>query len=66
MRSYASFGMWALLVKKVRSLLGGCDGSLFIVKFPFVQYKIGKLIKGILMYVFHEDFDASLWDLEVG
>ena len=36
MRSYASFGMWALLVKRFDPILGRCGSSLFVVKFSFV------------------------------
>ena len=63
MRSYASFGRWVLLVKRFGPILGRCDGSLFIVKFSFVKYKIGEIFNDILMYVFHENFDASLWNV---
>ena len=65
MRNYASLGRWVLLVKRFSPILGRCDNSLFIVKFPFVEYKIGKVFNGILMHVFHESFAVSLWDFEV-
>ena len=65
MRGCASFRRWALLVKRFGPILGWCDSSLFIVKFPFVEYKVGKVLNGILMYVFHESFDVILWNFEV-
>jgi hypothetical protein len=46
-------------------ILGGCDGVLFVIKFPFVQYQVCEVINGILVYAFHEAFYASLWDVEV-
>ena len=41
---------------------GGCDGGLFVVEFPFVEYKVC-VINGMLMYSFHEIFYASFWDV---
>jgi hypothetical protein len=38
--------------------LGRCDSSLFIFEFLFVQDKVSYTFNGILVYVFHEIFNA--------
>ena len=36
------------------------------LKFPFVEDKVCEMLHCILMDVFHEGFDARLWDFQVG
>ena len=40
--------------------------SLFIFKFLFVEDKVSQIFNGILVYTFHECFNAGLWDFKVG
>ena len=48
------------------ALGGGGDSSLLVFKFSFVENKICEVFNGILVNVFHEGFDAGLWDIKVG
>ena len=66
MRFYTSFrgGLYELVLHTI--VLGGCDGSLFIFEFPFVEDKVCEVCYCVLVNVFHEGFNASLWDFEVG
>ena len=43
---------------------GGCDSSLFIFKFSFIENKVGEIFNDILVYIFHEDFYAKFWDFK--
>ena len=62
---YASFGRWALVVLIVVPFpLGWEDGGLFVIEFFFVQDKVCEVFDGILVDIFHEGFNARLWDLK--
>ena len=47
-------------------LLGRCNSSLFMFKFSFVENEVGEVFNGVLVYIFHEAFDAGFWDFKVG
>ena len=50
----------------VISTLWWGNRCLFDIKFPFVQDQVSKVFDGILVYVFHEDFDVIFGDFQVG
>ena len=45
-------------------VIKGGDGGLFVVKFPLIEYYVGEVVDGTLMYLIHEIFDVGFWDVE--
>ena len=37
---------------------------LLVVQFSLVQYQVGEIFDGVLVYVFHKVFDARFWDFK--
>ena len=66
MRIYASLGGGLYWFVFSPFCLGRCDSSLFIFKFPFVENKVSHVFNDVLVYFFHECFNACLWDFKVG
>ena len=66
MRIYASLGGGLYWFVFSPFCLGRCISSLFICKFPFVDNKVSQVFNGVLVYFFHERFNACLWDFKVG
>ena len=37
---------------------------MFVVKFPLIEYQVGQVVDGILMYIPREIFDVGIWNVK--